>query len=112
MPIENLLKKEGLSSEAREIWSRLSPMQQWALRKDNPLRGDRDRVIYELRHVGKARFDLISEVSGLSIAQAKRIASNHPDILIHEIVRLRKTIDRLIKLLASQKQGKEGRKGG
>lgn len=111
MPIEKLLKKEGLSLEAREIWARLSAMQQWALRRDNPLRGDRDRVIYELRHAGKVKIPLISELSGLSIAQVQRISERHPDLLIGEIARLRKAIDRLTKTIKQERRAGKRNKG-
>lgn len=106
MPKEEILNRMNFSSEAMEIWSRLSPAQQWALRKDNPLRGDRDRIIYELRHMGKVNVELVSELSGLSRNQVIRISKRHPDLLINEIVKLRKEIRRLTERI----ERKEGRK--
>lgn len=65
-------QKSGLSPEAEIVWEEIGERQRRIIRKDYPLRKDRDDAIRELSARG-VKVPILAELTGLSRAQIIRI---------------------------------------
>jgi len=67
-----IIKKTGLSVDAKKVWDSLSKSQQEAIHRNNPFRCDRNEIIRDLKK-RKIKVRILTEISGLSWTQILRI---------------------------------------
>jgi hypothetical protein len=97
------MSKSNLSYDAKIVWDSLSKSQQRAIQKNNPIRGDRNKIIRELKN-RKVKVKILAEISGLCRMQVIRITRKHIRIpgdklslVKHRLSEVRDRIDRAIR---------------
>ena len=97
-----IIERSGLSADAKIVWGALSKTQQRDIRKNNPFRGDRNKIILGLKN-RKVKVNILVEISGLSKAQLERIINGNKRMpgnkllrMKHKLSEVRGLIDRAI----------------
>ena len=97
-----ITERPSLSADAKTVWDSLSKTQQRDIRKNNPIRGDRNRLIRDLGN-RKVKHRNLVEISGLGLAQIQRITGRDARIpggklsrMKHRLSEAKDRIDRTI----------------
>lgn len=95
-------ERTGLSADAKTVWDSLSKTQQRDIRKNNPFRGDRNKIIRGLKN-RKVKVKIIAEISGLARAQIIRITGRDERIPVGKLLRMKHRLseakDRIVKAI-------------
>lgn len=83
-----MTERSGFSADAKIVWDSLSKTQQRDIRKNNPFRGDRNKVIRDLKK-RKVKVKIIAEISGLARAQIIRITGRDERIPVGKLSRMK-----------------------
>ena len=97
-----MIERTGLSAGALIVWDSLSNTQQRDIHKKNPIRGDRNKIIRDLKY-RQVKVNFLVEMSGLSRAQIIRITGRDTRIpggklsrMKHRLSEARDRIDKTI----------------
>lgn len=83
-----MIERPGLSADARTVWDSLSKTQQRDIDKNNPIRGDRNKIIRDLGS-RKVKHRILVEISGLGLAQIQRISGRDERIPVGKLSRMK-----------------------
>ena len=81
-------ERADLSADAKTVWDSLSKTQQRDIHKYNPIRGDRNTLIRDLKN-RKVKVKILAEISGLGVAQILRITGSDERIPSNKLLRMK-----------------------
>lgn len=97
-----MIERSSLSDDAKTVWDSLSKTQQRDIHKSNPIRGDRNKIIRDLKY-RQVKVKFLVEMSALSRAQIIRITGRDAKIpggklsrMKHRLSEARDRIDKTI----------------
>lgn len=98
------MNKSDLSADAKIVWNLLNPIQQRDIHRNNPIRGDRNKVIRDLKN-RKVKVNILVEISGLSKAQIIRITNRDRKIPLSKLSLVKHKLSETMNMIDKVIQG-------